>query len=73
MDISGKRILVLGAYGQVGSAIVKLILRASRPAEFVLCSLWPDEAREIRDQCEHWIERFQGDLPARERFVVRAP
>jgi hypothetical protein len=72
MDINGKRILVLGAYGQVGSAIVKLILRASRPAEFVLCSLWPDEARAIRGQCEQWIERFQSNVPKAKRTKVKA-
>ena len=59
MDINGKRILVLGAFGQVGSAIVKLILRTSCPAQFVLCSLRQDEAEAIARQTAEWVRAYQ--------------
>jgi hypothetical protein len=46
VDIRGKTILVLGAYGQVGEAVCKLLLNES-PARMVLASLREDEARQI--------------------------
>lgn len=72
MDVNDKTILILGAYGQVGSAIVKLLLASGRPARLVLCSLRRDEAEEIRKQCEQWIEHIQHDLPLPERTAVSA-
>lgn len=59
MDINGKRILVLGAFGQVGSAIVKLILRTSSPAQIVLCSLKQSEAEAIALQSRKWADAYQ--------------
>jgi len=67
MDTNGKRILVLGAYGQVGSAIVKLMLRHSKPAHFVLCSLHKSESDEILEQCKLWTAEFQATTPVEER------
>ena len=64
MDTNGKRILVLGAYGQVGSAIVKLMLRHSVPSHFILCSLHERESEQILAQCQQWTEEFQCGLPA---------
>lgn len=51
MDIRGKNILILGAYGQVGEAVCKLLLNEA-PARLVVASLREDEAREIQDILE---------------------
>jgi len=71
MDINGKSILILGAYGQVGSAIVKLLLANGRPAQLVLCSLWQNEAEDISAASQRWIEDLQREVPAAERTVVK--
>ena len=59
MDINNKRILILGAYGQCGAAIAKLILRTARPEQMVLCSLYEHEANSILTQCEYWANEYQ--------------
>ncbi len=51
MDIRGKNILILGAYGQVGEAVCKLLLNEA-PARLVVASLREDEAREIQEILE---------------------
>ena len=51
MDIRGKNVLVLGAYGQVGEAVCKLLLNEA-PARIVVASLREDEAREIQEILE---------------------
>lgn len=70
MDINEKSILILGAYGQVGSAIVKLLLANGRPAKLILCSLWQEEAEEICKQCERWVQEMQQDVPMGQRTQV---
>ena len=51
MDIRGKNVLVLGAYGQVGEAVCKLLLNES-PARLVVASLRENEAQEIQSVLE---------------------
>ena len=58
MDISGKRILILGAYGQVGRATARMILRHFLPKQIVLCSLYEEEAKEVAAQCQEWLRVF---------------
>lgn len=72
MDINGKRIEILGAYGQVGSAIVKLLLLSGQPAELVLCSLWQEEADAIQLDCLRWVEQTQSQVPVGQRTRVKA-
>ena len=61
MDVDGKRILILGAFGQVGAAIAKLILRDYRPSQMVLCSLSAEEAKAISVQAKAWAATFQPE------------
>ncbi|MCI0708931.1 MAG: polysaccharide biosynthesis protein [Chloroflexi bacterium] len=51
MDIRGKNVLVLGAYGQVGEAVCKLLLNEA-PARIVVASLRENEAHEIQSVLE---------------------
>jgi hypothetical protein len=51
VDIRGKNVLVLGAYGQVGEAVCKLLLEQA-PARIVVASLRQNEAREIQSVLE---------------------
>ena len=51
MDIRGKNVLVLGAYGQVGEAVCKLLLKES-PARIVVASLRKDEALRSQQELE---------------------
>lgn len=59
MDLFGKRLLVLGAFGQCGAAIVKLLLRNCRPSQIVLCSLVEQEARAVTEEARGWVQFFQ--------------
>jgi hypothetical protein len=70
MDINDKSILILGAYGQVGSAIVKLLLANGRPGKLILCSLWQEEADEICEQCTGWVAEMQHDVPPEKRTEI---
>src|SRR6185503_8680738 len=45
MDLSGKRVLILGGYGLVGQAVARRILE-EEPAEVILLSLKREEAEE---------------------------
>src|SRR5262245_2823442 len=45
MDLSGKRVLILGGYGLVGQAVARRLLQEG-PAEIVLLSLKREEAEE---------------------------
>jgi hypothetical protein len=45
MDLSGKRVLILGGYGLVGQAVARRLLE-ERPAEVILLSLKREEAEE---------------------------
>jgi hypothetical protein len=45
MDLSGKRVLVLGGYGLVGQAVARRLLE-EKPAEVILLSLKREEAEE---------------------------
>ena len=47
MDINDKRILILGAFGQVGRATARMILRHFTPKQMVLSSLREAEAQEV--------------------------
>jgi hypothetical protein len=58
MDINGKRILILGAFGQVGRATARMILRHFTPKQLVLCSLFREESEEVAEQCRQWVELF---------------
>jgi len=62
MDINDKTIFILGAFGQVGNAIVKLLLTSGRPARLVLCSLRREEAE--------WVQHSQEDVPLGQRTAV---
>src|SRR5690606_2588074 len=68
MDINDKSILILGAYGQCGSAISRLILRSFSPRRMVLCSMYEDEADECVEDCLRWQQRWQPD--ARIEFIA---
>lgn len=59
MDIHGKRLLILGAFGQCGSAIVKLVLRNYRPSQIVMCSMLEHEARSVAEEARGWADCFQ--------------
>ena len=59
MDLFGKRLLVLGAFGQCGAAIVKLVLRNFHPSQIVLCSLSEQEARAVTKEAMGWAQCFQ--------------
>jgi hypothetical protein len=59
MDIHGKRLLILGAFGQCGAAIVKLVLRNFRPSQIVLCSMLESEARSVAQEARGWADCFQ--------------
>lgn len=72
MDIRGKNVLVLGAYGQVGEAVCKLLLKEG-PARIVVASLQQHEAEAI----QHILESLRPDrsieiLPAWGNLFVRA-
>jgi len=58
MDINHKRILILGAYGQVGQAITRMILRHFQPKQLVLSSLYKQEADEIAALAREWSGTF---------------
>jgi hypothetical protein len=45
MDLSGKRVLILGGYGLVGQAVARRLLR-EKPLEVILLSLKREEAEE---------------------------
>ncbi len=49
MDVSGRKVLVLGGYGLVGSAVCRELL-ARNPAEIQLHSLKQSEAKEARGE-----------------------
>ncbi len=49
MNINGKKVLILGGYGLVGTAVCRELL-TQRPAEIVLHSLREEEAEEARQQ-----------------------
>ena len=68
MDINDKCILILGAYGQCGSAISRLILRSFQPRRMVLCSMLEEEADSCVTDCIRWQERWQPS--ARIEFVA---
>ncbi len=51
MEIKGKRILVLGGYGEVGSAVCRQLL-IYEPEMLVVTSLRENEAREAAEGTE---------------------
>ena len=51
MDISGKRVLVLGGWGLVGAAVCHRLF-ADRPAKIIVTSLHENEAREAIEEME---------------------
>ena len=56
MDVSGRKVLVLGGYGLVGAAVCRELL-ARKPAELQLHSLHEHEAIEARDELlQEWPE-----------------
>lgn len=61
MNLFGKRLLVLGAFGQCGAAIVKLVLRNCQPKQIVLCSLLEREARAVTEEARGWACCFQPE------------
>ncbi len=63
MDIHGKRLLILGAFGQCGAAIVKLVLRNYCPSQIVLCSMQEHEARSVARDARAWADCFQPGAP----------
>ncbi|MCB1187790.1 hypothetical protein KDL29_11545 [bacterium] len=68
MDINDKSILILGAFGQCGSAISRLILRSFTPRRMVLCSMLEEEADSCVTDCLRWQQRWQPN--ARIEFVA---
>lgn len=62
MDIQGKRALVLGGYGLVGTAVCRELLR-HRPARLVVGSL-------RRDQAEQAVERLRQEHPDGETEIL---
>jgi hypothetical protein len=61
MDINDKSILILGAFGQCGSAISRLILRNFQPRRMVLCSMLESEADACLEDCLRWQQRWQPE------------
>lgn len=55
MEIQGKRVLVLGGYGLVGSAVCRALM-AHNPGEIVISSL-------RRDQAEAAVQAMQAEFP----------
>ena len=55
LEIQGKRILVLGGYGLVGSAVCRALM-AHKPGEIVISSL-------RRDQAEAAVQEMQAEFP----------
>lgn len=55
MDIEGKRVLVLGGYGLVGTAVCRELL-PHRPASLVIASL-------RREQAEEAVDRLRAEFP----------
>lgn len=56
MDVRGKTVLVLGAWGQVGRAICRELL-ALAPSKLVVSSLKESEAREAAEEFGHEFDR----------------
>ncbi len=74
MDIKGKRIMIFGGWGLVGSAIAKQLLE-EQPSELVVTSLRKNEAEEIRAILENHplnkgtkIISVHGDLFVRDEL-----
>jgi hypothetical protein len=71
MDIAGKRVLVLGGWGLVGSAVVRRLFQ-ERPSQIIISSLKEGEALEAIDEmqpeaAEHDVELvpWWGDIFSR--------
>ena len=62
MDLRDKKILILGGWGLVGSAIARVLV-SEEPAEIVIHSLYPGEAEEA-------VRSISGAFPhTRTRFA----
>jgi len=67
MEIRGSKVMVLGAYGEVGIAVTRLIIREG-PSKLIISSLRKDEVEEVKKEigsssefpCE--IVTFWGNL-----------
>lgn len=55
MDIINKTVLVLGGYGQVGSAVVRKLV-PEKPKKIIITSLFPSEAEEA-------VKSFEKEFP----------
>ena len=70
MDIKGKRVLVLGGWGLVGSAVCRKLLE-DEPSELIIASLQKSEAEEA---CEKLKLNYEGHtrlIPAGGNIFVR--
>ncbi len=66
MRIQGKKVLILGGYGLVGTAVCRELL-GHQPAEIILHSLLPEEAEQARERItgeagEAKISTASGDI-----------